>query len=142
MVGTAVFGAPRFCIFLWKNAVFSRVLAKNRGAPKMAVPTTTHPIPHLTPSENFSLLRTQTKTKEDQDRSTIQASLVGPLVDPLVGSNSAVLVPTCSVRRRTNVQQLTCKIDLSCSLHYLFFSFVLIELKPFVLKGKVPGEKL
>ena len=27
-------------------------------------------------------------------------------------------------------------------LFYLFFSFVLIELKPFVLKGKVPGEKL
>ena len=28
---------------------FSRVLTKNRGAPKTAVPTTTHPIPHLTP---------------------------------------------------------------------------------------------
>ena len=53
VVGTAVFGAPRFCIFLWKNAVFSRVLARNRGAPKTAVPTTTHPIPHLTPSEFF-----------------------------------------------------------------------------------------
>ena len=35
----------------------------------------------------------------------------------------------------------TCNIDLSCSFHYLFFSFVLIELKPFVLKGKVLGEK-
>ena len=44
-------------------------------------------------------------------------------------------------RSRTNVQQLTCKIDLSSSFYYLFFSFVLIELKPFVLKGKVPGEK-
>ena len=44
--------------------------------------------------------------------------------------------------RRTNVQQLTCKIDLSSSFYYLFFSFVLLELKPFVLKGKVPGEKL
>ena len=43
-------------------------------------------------------------------------------------------------RRRTNVQQLTCKIDSSNSFYYLFFSFVLIELKPFVLKGKVPGE--
>ena len=31
---------------------------------------------------------------------------------------------------------LTCKIDLSDSFYYLFFSFVLIELKPFVLKGK------
>ena len=50
MVGTAVLGAPRFSIFLWKNAVFSRVLAENRGAPKTAVPTTTHPIPHLTPA--------------------------------------------------------------------------------------------
>ena len=39
------------------------------------------------------------------------------------------------------MQQLTCKIDLSKSFYYLFFSFVLIELKPFVLKGKVPGEK-
>ena len=45
-------------------------------------------------------------------------------------------------RRRTNVQQLTCKIDLSSSFYYLFLSFVLLELKPFVLKGKVPGEKL
>ena len=45
------------------------------------------------------------------------------------------------IRRRTNVQQLTCKIDLSNSFYYLFFSFVLIELKPFVLNGKVLGEK-
>ena len=44
-------------------------------------------------------------------------------------------------RRRTNVQQLTCKIDLSSSFYYLFFSFVLIELKPFVLKGSSPGRK-
>ena len=44
-------------------------------------------------------------------------------------------------RRRTNVQQRTCKIDLPSSFYYLFFSFVLIELKPFVLKGKVLGEK-
>ena len=43
-------------------------------------------------------------------------------------------------RRRTNVQQLTCNIDLSSSFYYLFFSFVLIKLKPFVLKGKVLGE--
>ena len=35
------------------------------------------------------------------------------------------------------VQQLTCNVDLSCSFYYLFFSFVLIELKPFVLKGKI-----
>ena len=39
------------------------------------------------------------------------------------------------------MQQLTCKIDLPFSFYYLFFSFVLIELKPFVLKGKVLGEK-
>ena len=45
-------------------------------------------------------------------------------------------------RRRTNLQQLTCKIDLSNYFYYLFFSFVLIELKPFVLKGKVLGEKV
>ena len=45
-------------------------------------------------------------------------------------------------RRRTNVQQLTCKIDLPFSFYYLFFSFVLLELKPLVLKGKVLGEKL
>ena len=44
-------------------------------------------------------------------------------------------------RRRTNVQQLACNSDLSFSFYYLFFSFVLIELKPFVLKGKVLGEK-
>ena len=35
----------------------------------------------------------------------------------------------------------TCNIDLSNYFYYFFFSFVLIELKPFVLKGKVLGEK-
>ena len=40
------------------------------------------------------------------------------------------------------MQQLTCKIDLSSSFYHLFLSFVLLELKPFVLKGKVPGEKI
>ena len=40
------------------------------------------------------------------------------------------------------MQQLTCNIDLSRSFYYLFFSFVLIELKPFVLKGKVLGGKI
>ena len=39
------------------------------------------------------------------------------------------------------MQQLTCNIDLSSSFYSLFFSFVLIELKPLVLKGKVLGEK-
>ena len=40
------------------------------------------------------------------------------------------------------MQQLTCNIDLSRSFYYLFFSFVLIELKPFVLKGESPGGKI
>ena len=44
-------------------------------------------------------------------------------------------------RRRTNVQQLTCNIDLSCSFKNIFFSFVLLELKALVLKGKALGEK-
>ena len=30
-------------------------------------------------------------------------------------------------RRRTNVQRLTCNIDLSCSFYYLLFSFVLLS---------------
>ena len=40
------------------------------------------------------------------------------------------------------MQQLTCNIDLFRSFYYLFFSFVLIELKPFVLKGESPGGKI
>ena len=39
------------------------------------------------------------------------------------------------------MQQLTCNIDSSRSFNYRFFSFVLFELNPFVLKGKVLGEK-
>ena len=39
------------------------------------------------------------------------------------------------------MQQLTCNNDLSRSFSYSFFSFVPVELKPSVLKGKVPGEK-
>ena len=50
--------------------------------------------------------------------------------------------PFSIARRRTNMQQLTCKINLPFSFYYLFFSFILLELKPFVLKGKVLGEKL
>ena len=41
-------------------------------------------------------------------------------------------------RATTNVQHR----NLSNSFYYLFFSFVLIGLKPFVLKGEVPGEKI
>ena len=65
----------------------------------------------------------------------------GPLEEGLGGGFPAkffMFMPF--FRRRTNVQQLTCNIDLSCSFYYLFFSLVLIELKPFVLKGKVLGE--
>ena len=39
------------------------------------------------------------------------------------------------------MQRLTCNIDLSSFILFLLFSFVIIELKPFVLKGKVLGEK-
>ena len=45
VVGTAVFGAPRF---LAKTLEKKHVSTKS--APKTAVPTTTHPIRHLTPS--------------------------------------------------------------------------------------------
>ena len=38
------------------------------------------------------------------------------------------------------MQQLTCNIGSSNSFYYVFFSFVLIELKSFVLKGKLLGE--
>ena len=38
------------------------------------------------------------------------------------------------------MQQLTCKIDLSNYFYYLFFSFVLIELKPLVLREKSWGK--
>ena len=44
------------------------------------------------------------------------------------------------IRRRTNVQQLTCKIDLSSSFYYLFLPFVLLELKPFFWRGKSRGK--
>ena len=59
-------------------------------------------------------------------------------VDPetVRGKNGVV-----QIRRRTNVQQLTCNIDLSCSFYCVFFSFVLIGLNPFVLTGESPGGK-
>ena len=40
------------------------------------------------------------------------------------------------------MQQLTCNIDLSCSFYYLFFSFVLIELKTLCFEGESPGGKI
>ena len=50
MVGTAVFGAPRFLAKTLENTAFFHKKMQNRGAPKTAVPTTTHPIPQLTTS--------------------------------------------------------------------------------------------
>ena len=61
----------------------------------------------------------------------------GPRDFPRVFGGSSMFME----RRRTNVQQLTCNIDLSSSFYYLFFSFVLLELEPFVFKWKVLGEK-
>ena len=68
------------------------------------------------------------------------AKIEGKFHDEVLRGDLRQRVPFA--RRRINVQQLTCKIDLSNSFYYFFFSFVLLELKPFVLKGKVPGEKL
>ena len=50
VVGTAVFGVPRFLAKTLENKTFFHKKMQNRGAPKTAVPTTTHPIPQLTPS--------------------------------------------------------------------------------------------
>ena len=50
VVGTAVFGAPRFLAKTLENTAFFHKKMQNRGAPKTAVPTTTHPIPQLTTS--------------------------------------------------------------------------------------------
>ena len=50
MVGTAVFGAPQFLAKTLENTAFFHKKMQNRGAPKTAVPTTTHPIPQLTTS--------------------------------------------------------------------------------------------
>ena len=61
---------------------------------------------------------------------------------PKIGKVSPHFGAISLLRRRTNVQQLTCTIDLPFSFYYLFFSFVLLELKPFVLKGESPGEKI
>ena len=40
------------------------------------------------------------------------------------------------------MQQLTCKIDLPFSFYYLFFSFVLLELKTLCFEGESPGGKI
>ena len=53
-----------------------------------------------------------------------------------------LLRPPKIYRRRTNVQQLACNINLCCSFYYLFFSFVLIELKPLFWMGKSWGKNL
>ena len=55
---------------------------------------------------------------------------LGTWAQELAGSDPAatqvflLLCPLSRNRRRTNVQQLTCNIDLSCSFYHLFFSFV------------------
>ena len=45
-VGTAVFGVPRFLAKALENTAFFIKKMQNRGAPKTAVPTPSHPIPH------------------------------------------------------------------------------------------------
>ena len=51
VVGPAVFGAPRFALFVKICSIFSGVLAQNRGALKTAVPTT-HPILSAAPQQS------------------------------------------------------------------------------------------
>ena len=48
VVGTAVSGAPRLLAKIMENTAFFDKKMQNRGTPKTAVHTTTHPIPHLT----------------------------------------------------------------------------------------------
>ena len=78
----------------------------------------------------------------DKDSAELSGDLSGAIC-----LKTFVLLP-CALEllgnfRRTNVQQLTCNIDLSCYFYfcYLFFFSVLIELKPFVLNGESPGGK-
>ena len=87
-------------------------------------------------SKIFSCIRTSANTGPTCIRAKINSSRIFSCMYRFCAGGY------CESRRRTNVQQLTCNIDLSRSFYCLFFSFVLIELKPFVLKGKVPGQKL
>ena len=45
--------APVFASFCGQSSIFCG-FGQNRGTPKTAVPTTTHPIPHLTPSDQWT----------------------------------------------------------------------------------------
>ena len=62
--------------------------------------------------------------------SLVMAKRVLSMVHKAMSQIITQLIQKTIFRRRTNVQQLTCKIDLSSSFYYLFFSFVLIELNP------------
>ena len=55
--GRFYWGTPILHLFVekWCILKFPGVLAKNRGAAKTGVPTTTHPIPHLTPASELQL---------------------------------------------------------------------------------------
>ena len=79
--------------------------------------------------------------KEERNCDNEFPGLLGPRDPKVLTGVENKSTSTLEIRRRTNVQQLTCKIDLSNSFYYLFFSFIILELKPLVLKGKVLGEK-
>ena len=67
--------------------------------------------------------------------------LIWRLIRPCRIAAAQGLPRTYSILEEDNVQQLTRNIDLSCLFYSLFFSFLLIELKLFVLKRKVQGDK-
>ena len=121
--------------------------------------------PEMQEERQRKKLETKTKRTTEQTKNTLECQVKGDQQQKQNSSENAeapkhrgfcpfqeqgVLTKTATMtnvhslhqnRRRTNVQQLTCKIDLSSSFYYLFLSFVLLELKPFVFKWKVLGEK-
>ena len=69
------FGAPRCCQDPGKHSIFHKKM-QNRGAPETAVPTT-HPIPHLTPSESHPLESMWRPLKTTFDMTTLIFSAGG-----------------------------------------------------------------
>ena len=78
VVGTTIFGAPRFLAKTLKNTAFFHENMQNRGTPKTAVLTTTHPIAQLTPSYMCD---------EKPDKTLCMKICKGMLAKPVFDSN-------------------------------------------------------
>ena len=106
-------GRPDFASFV-ENALFSRVLAKNRGAPKTAVPTTTHPVPHL---DALPLTHTHTTKKLETSVPKLVATIHFLLRSHAVSAGYGAFIHELFPQRERRIHRFTLMFTIHSLIH-------------------------